>query len=284
MLFNMNYIIIHTGEIPEYISQTFNSILTVDKNAKIFFCSDSNKVYKNVENININDIKSPLTEAIRSLNFYKETPWHTNPLWITSLMRVFYLNDVINNLNLKNAVHFDSDVIIYKSYEKIEKLFEQNKFNITPLNNEELVFGYSYIGNRDIFNEIVNKFSTVVRNELGSMVSEMKLLKNLHTKSGEFFNLLNILPNTSEEYIFDPASYGQYLGGTHTNPYRFYKKRPAFDQHHIGKEINKNEFNIKFKNYPYVLKANIKYEIVNLHIHSKELKRFLPQGYKNYLI
>jgi len=59
MILNMNYIVIYTGEIPEYISQTFNSILTVDKDAKIFFCSDSNKKYKNIENIDINDIKSP---------------------------------------------------------------------------------------------------------------------------------------------------------------------------------------------------------------------------------
>ncbi len=282
----MNYIIIHTGEIPEYISQTLNSIMTVDKNAQIFFCSDSIKKYKNIENININDIKSPQTQKIESLNFYKETPWHTNPLWITSLMRIFYLNDLISNLNLKQGVHFDSDVIIYKPYEKIEHLFDQSKFNITPLNKEELIFGYAYIGNQGIFNEIVDNFSNIVTNEFGNMVNEMKLLKNLHLKSGEHFNLLNILPNASEEeeYVFDPASYGQYLGGTHTNPYRFYKRRWAGDHHYIGKEVIENQLTIKFKNYPFVLKEKKKYEIVNLHIHSKELKRFLPQGYKNYLI
>ena len=280
----MNYIVIYTGEIPEYISQTFNSILTVDKDAKIFFCSDSNKKYKNIENIDINDIKSPQTEAIESLNFYKETPWHTNPLWITSLMRVFYLNDAIDNLNLKQGVHFDSDVIIYKPYEKIEQSFDQNKFNITPLNNEELIFGYAYFGNKNILNEIVNKFTNVVKNEFGSMVNEMKLLKSLQSKSKEIFNLLNILPDVSEEYVFDPASYGQYLGGTHANPYRFYKRRWAGDHHYIGKEIIENQLTVKFKKYPYVLKENKKYEIVNLHIHSKELRKFLPQGYKNYLI
>ena len=196
----MNYIIIHTGEIPEYISQTLNSIMTVDKNAQIFFCSDSIKKYKNIENININDIKSPQTQKIESLNFYKETPWHTNPLWITSLMRIFYLNDLISNLNLKQGVHFDSDVIIYKPYEKIEHLFDQSKFNITPLNKEELIFGYAYIGNQGIFNEIVDNFSNIVTNEFGNMVNEMKLLKNLHLKSGEHFNLLNILPNYDQVF------------------------------------------------------------------------------------
>tara|TARA_A100001011_G_scaffold305060_1_gene319525 strand:- start:1539 stop:2381 length:843 start_codon:yes stop_codon:yes gene_type:complete len=280
----MNYIIIHTGEIPEYISQTFNSILTIDKNAKIFFCSDGIKKYKNIENVNISDIKSNQTKEIESLNFYKETPWHTNPLWITSLMRVFYLNDAIDNLNLKQGVHFDSDVIIYKPYEKIEQSFDQNKFNITPLNNEELIFGYAYFGNKNILNEIVNKFTNVVKNEFGSMVNEMKLLKSLQSKSKEIFNLLNILPDVSEEYVFDPASYGQYLGGTHANPYRFYKRRWAGDHHYIGKEIIENQLTVKFKKYPYVLKENKKYEIVNLHIHSKELRKFLPQGYKNYLI
>ena len=192
-------------------------------------------------------------------------------------MRIFYLNDVINNLNLRQGVHFDSDVIIYKPYEKIEQLFDQNKFNITPLNKEELIFGYAYIGNQVIFNNIVNKFANVVTNEFGNMINEMKLLKNLHSKSGEFFNLLNILPNASEKYVFDPASYGQYLGGTHESISFLQEKMGFGDHHYIGKEIIiDNQLTIKFKNYPYVFKKeNKKYEIVNLHIHSKELK-FLP--------
>ena len=38
----------------------------------------------------------------------------------------------------------------------------------------------------------------------------MKLLHLIYEENKEEFNLLNVLPNSSK-YLFDPASYGQYL-------------------------------------------------------------------------
>ncbi len=280
----MNYIIIHTGDIPDYIPYTFNSILSVDNNAKVFFCTDSNKSYKNIEKIHINDIKSNETKEIESLEFYRQTPWNKDPLWSSSLLRIFYLSDVINNLDLQNAVHFDSDVIIYKSFDNVENLLNHNLVNITPLNEEELVFGYSYIGNKSIFKNLIKQFKETVIREYGNMINEMKLLNYVYKASPEIFNLLRILPTNSKDFIFDPASYGQYLGGTHTNPYRFYKKRWAGEHHYVGSKILNNEFKVKFKDYPFVIKNNKKIELVNLHIHSKNLNKFLPVDYKNYLI
>ena len=73
---------------------------------------------------------------------------------------------------------------------------------------------------------------------------------------------------------FDPASYGQYLGGTKD---RFSKK--FTDNNHLaGKIIKKNLYEPKIVNsYPKIISENNEYELLNLHIHSKKIKRFLPK-------
>ena len=52
----------------------------------------------------------------------------------------------------------------------------------------------------------------------------------------ELFNLIPVTPNENISHIFDPGSYGQYLGGTHNK--NFLK---IYDSEHIvGAEILKN--------------------------------------------
>ena len=46
----------------------------------------------------------------------------------------------------------------------------------------------------------------------------MKSLHIVRDKRPELFHLLNVLPN-KQKYLFDPASYGQYLYGTHKKPF-----------------------------------------------------------------
>ena len=53
-------------------------------------------------------------------------------------MRIFYLRDLLNYMNIDEFIHFDSDVLIYKPFNKIKYSFDK-KFNITPLSNNELI-------------------------------------------------------------------------------------------------------------------------------------------------
>ncbi len=45
----MNYVLVSIGIIPSYISKTINSILSVDKDAKIYLGSDQKIDFENVE-------------------------------------------------------------------------------------------------------------------------------------------------------------------------------------------------------------------------------------------
>ena len=98
----------------------------------------------------------------------------------------------------------------------------------------------------------------------------MKSLHIVRDKRPELFHLLNVLPN-KQKYLFDPASYGQYLYGTHKKPF---SKRFIDREHIVGSFINnKNPLIIKTNNYPIVTLNEKSYELVNLHVHSKKLRK-----------
>jgi len=72
--------------------------------------------------------------------------------------------------------------------------------------------------------------------------------------------------------VFDPTSYGQYLGGTnngHPEGYCEYR-------HFVGKDIIDKKIEVKFDKAPYVLFDNKQIPIFNLHVHNKKkIKEFL---------
>ena len=87
------------------------------------------------------------------MNIYMNTNYQNDKLWITSLLRIFYLESIINSLNINSFVHFDLDVLIYKSFNELKKCFDIKKINITRLTDNEIIFSYSYIPNMNIYNE-----------------------------------------------------------------------------------------------------------------------------------
>ena len=220
----MNYVLVSIGTIPDYIKKTINSILTVDKDAKIFFCSDQKIQLKDIEIVDLNDIVSDLTNKIKKNDIFKDTIYESNPLWSTSLLRIFYLRDIQKELNLEKLIHFDNDILIYKPYEEIKEYFDLSKFNITPASENRLIFGYSFIPNYEIFNTLCHSLDKKIDEGIKkdwefnnfSPPNEMDLLGMVYRQETTLFNLLPILPYDSS-IIFDPLSYGMYIDGTHTD-------------------------------------------------------------------
>ena len=70
------------------------------------------------------------------------------------MLRVFYLFELANFLKIDEFVHFDNDVMLYKSFSEINNVMINGKLNITPLTSDFLVFGYSYMNDLNIYDEI----------------------------------------------------------------------------------------------------------------------------------
>ena len=271
----MNYLLIHEGPIPKHIKYCIDQINKIDENSKVFLGINSNDYFGNVEKINLNEIISARTKEIIKLNIFST---ENNRLWVTSLMRLFYISDVANHVKIDKFVHFDNDVLIFKKFDDIKEEFNYSKFNITPLSKNMLIFGYSFVPKLNIYDQILDKVYRYLTNQdpeklvniKSKELNEMKLLYLIYKENKEEFNLLNVLPNSSK-YLFDPASYGQYLTGTKD---KFSKK--FIDENHLVGYAIKNEELLPYfnNNYPELFFKNKKFELINLHIHSKKLKKY----------
>ena len=271
----MNYLLIHVGSIPKHFISCVSQIKTIDRNAKIYIAVDEDIALEDVNIFNLKDISSERTLFVSKMNIFST---EKNKLWITSLIRLFYLYDLARHAGLKQFVHFDNDVLIFKDFKEIEDEFDNIKFNITPLTNDQLIFGYSYIPNLEIYDEILDKIvdyldsfsKDYLQNIKSKELNEMKLLHLIYEKNKNLFNLLNIKPGKSK-YIFDPASYGQYLTGTKDK----FTKKFIDERHLVGKEISsKKIFPYFHKKKPFVKTSSKNYELINLHIHSKKLNKY----------
>ena len=191
----MNYILFYYGEIPDHVELTLNSILSTDKNAQIYFCTNQKYPKKNINNINFNDFEDLEEKKIEFDSLIKNTdrPLQNNPLWSTSLMRIYVLKKIVEELNINEFTHFDTDIIIYKSFEDIQKEynFSRTKLNITLLDSEHLVFGYSYFPTSQIIKNIHNNFENIFE--------DYDFYKNKYSKNG-FINEMKMMHIIKDEY------------------------------------------------------------------------------------
>lgn len=284
----MNYILFYSGRLPKYYKISINNILSVDKDAKIFFCSDEVINSKFIRHIFPSEINHEFIEEVKNLKYFEN---ENNPLWLTSLLRIYYLLAIAKKFRIEKFIHFDLDVMIYKPYSELENLFHNKKFNITPMTEVDLIFGYSFVSNLNTYYEICSDTIEILKNvkyyELkynnSKKINEMMLLNFAFMKNPENFNLLNTYPNKefNSLILFDPQQYGQYLSGIDK---KILTKHTVEEKQYIGREVLENGYKIKFlKNKPYLISKNNKYEIANLHIHKKTLERFKNEEYICYL-
>tara|TARA_B110000444_G_scaffold151054_1_gene141357 strand:+ start:22802 stop:23668 length:867 start_codon:yes stop_codon:yes gene_type:complete len=287
----MNYIYVYAGKIPDYIRFGINSVFSVDKNASIYFCTDQDVSFQGCTMIDLRELETSEIKYIKNNNFYKNTNYEKNPLWLSSLLRIFYLEKITELFGIDSFIHFDSDVIVYHPYEELKTLFQKDKINITQHTDNQLIFGYCFVGNINKYKLLIKEALKIVENidsymkmNFGNPLNEMDILGEIHKSKNHIFNLLPVLPYGDEGYVFDPASYGQYFGGTHQKPRKFLSQRIKEEHHIVGREILAKRIQPKLvKSDPKVIHNGNSSQIVNLHIHSKELHKFLPQSYKEYI-
>jgi len=119
---------------------------------------------------------------------------------------------------------------------------------------------------------------TALQQRHGEWASEQRLVG-----CSSHIDYLPILPAgvASEAYskhyeqfqaVFDPSSYGQYLGGTQSEPPGW------FGVHHeIGRLLGEQRLDVVWEHRrPFVVVDGQRVPIVNLHIHSKKTAEFMP--------
>jgi hypothetical protein len=269
-----NYVHCHLGEVPSYLIDSFMSIDEVEPSARLILITDQNIEIDGIEVLNHYDIASEQTLKVLNMSLFSSDE---NLLWRTSIFRVFLVRDCMKYLNLKNCYHFDSDVLLFEPSSKFEHLIKDSDgLSVTYHTEDEIVFGFSKFGDINKIDEICDILCDIVFDEqkqkeyASIMPNEMQLLGGIYKRRPDLIKRLNVFPN-DDEIVFDPSSYGQYLGGTNNG----HSSGWYGDHHVVGREIGKGILHPVFtNNKPYVEKDDKKYPLVNLHIHSKDTERF----------
>ena len=272
----MIYFLVHLGStFPSYVESCIRQIHKKDNNCEIILCGDFKPNIESKKCYFINSIE--LNIPIET-NYFRHDP---NPLWKNSLMRIFAINSFMQKENIEGIIHFDNDVMIYEDFYKIQNNFKRRNY-ITPHKHTEFAFGFSYLNNKEKFNVLTEKIqSTIqlgeqgVKQLTGDEAHEMRLLNFC----GE--DLIEPLPTHPEigsinNFVFDPSSYGQYIGGTPNGHAPGFIDRSQL----VGSYFESKPqiiYNKERDIFHYIYKDKT-YDIFNLHIHSKKLNEFYHEA------
>ena len=287
----MNFILIALGDIPDYLNDCIQQIKKTQKKSKIYLLVNKTSVFKN-KNCKIVNVES-LKKSKEHILFIKKSKLaqdsFRNFFWKHSIERFYYLNDFLNKSNLTNVFHIENDVLLFQDLEKILKEIKFYNFACIRDSINRVIGSLIFIKNKKVSKRIV-KISNNYLNE-----NDMKILNYLDKKISNTINLplgenLDFIQKSKNfkkikkiPFIFDAAAIGQFIDGPHrkkllTRIFFNIKKFFMINEGFINTETNLKIYNwkIKWKNKkPYKQENEKLIPIVNLHIHSKNLKKFI---------
>ena len=283
----MNIIIVALGIIPEYLDDCINQINLTQKKHTIHLIKNRSSNYTNdnclitnVENIPISKKHSYFIKKSKLVN-----KKFRNYFWRYSTERLYVIDDYINAKNLNDIIHIETDVLLYQDLELIMPILKEFDFACVRDSAIRVIGSIIYIKNKkvsekisSIANDYINENDMIILHQI-----EKKIDNTLCLPIGD-----HDIYKDNLKYIFDGASIGQFVGGIDprnksgkimsfiNNIKAFFNERNAVSFVNKNSKINVSEWEIKWINSrPYKKINNDLIPIVNLHIHSKNLKKFM---------
>jgi hypothetical protein len=257
-----------------------------------------NKIIKEYDNIEIivitekefskfffdyKDVKLVFVENFDK-NFYKIKNncknTFRNGFWQMTSYRFYILYIIMENLDLKNIIHLENDVLLFDNINKI-KFHTYSKILITMDSNNRCIPGIMFIPNFNLLKECCNNFNQSYNDmqNFALCYHKLKILDTLPIISSDFEFSFNDINKNYNFYncIFDGAAIGQFLGGIDprnnpNNTIGFINETCIVNYSKFKFIWEKDENNNLI---PYILINFKKIRIINLHIHSKNLKIYI---------
>ena len=232
----------------------------------------------NVKVVGVEAFMEPYREFKKNL-----TNTFRDGFWQLASYRFKILHAYMQHHNKTSILHIENDILVYKNLSELN-LTNSNKILLTMDSKTRCIPGIMYIPNFEILQTCLDHFKDNINdmenwgacyNELPHLIDTLPIFP-LDNSSTE---LTNITKNYNQfNCIFDAAAIGQYLGGV--DPRNVKGDSSGFVNETCL--VNYSKYNIIWKTDPICnmlapfLQINSQdIPIVNLHIHSKNLKRFI---------
>ena len=277
-------VLVHVGDkFPEYINHCISQIRSITKIPVQVLISKKHaeKISSNVELFFLEEI--PKSENHKKFESFWQIIETTFPgdrsFWKYTMQRFFYLYDHVLNKSLTDVFHIENDNLIYLDFLENLESFRQKQMWCVMDAKDRCIPSFLYFKDHNILHKLTE--TCILKTTSGLL--DMELLAKFRDMNINDVGLLPIVKDYVDEIdpvffenvklfncLFDVACVGQYVGGV--------------DQHNKhNKDINTEGF----INEKSVIKCNkMKFEfrnnkpylndipMVNLHIHSKDLKRW----------
>jgi hypothetical protein len=298
----LNLIYFHYGNIPEYFYDNLHQVLSINNNNTTIYILTNEKnfenIFKKIKKLNtkqscniilssIDDLDEILKDDINFIKLSNQFDSFNNSsfrngFWKYTLFRFIYINELIFKLNLKNIFHIENDVLMYESFNTIYNLnysdSTKHKLWVIQDSSNRVIPSLLFIPSFTILNEFI-QFMYSTYNSSSYFINDMNLLGMFSSK------LKHFLPNdeNNSNYIYDGACLGQYVAGIDLRNSELYKEinyiNPTigFVNETSNFKPNTAKFQFKLENNlvkPKMILNNKTYNIVNLHIHSKDLYKY----------
>lgn len=215
-------------------------------------------------------------------------PYERGGFWLLASFRLFYVYYLMKKFDLKNVIHLENDVPVYYNCDVLLEKLDKTKVYIPFDTYTRNIASIMYIPNSEIFKEILDKYHP----DLNDM--ENFSLIRLQTDKIDNFPIFIDEENVEDKqinyvcrnfskfggFIFDAAAMGQYLGGV--DPRNIPGDTRGFINETCIVKYNNYKFNWKrvidnnfIMSKPYLIVGEKEYPIFNLHIHSKNLDKFI---------
>lgn len=279
----LNLIYFHKGDLfPEYIFDSiYQTILWNDSNLKIWiltewkYISKMEKELDKLDNTNNIQLRCIPLEMFNSKipDFKSVNSDFRGNFWGNTVIRFFYIYELVKYFNLEKVFHIENDVMIYKNFKNVyKKYYNTIKDSLVSIQDSDFraINSYMYMENYKKIADFI-KFITSETDNFRLFKNDMELMGAYKDK--KTFNC-GVVSNN--EYIFDAAAIGQYLGGidprntSEKNTKGFVNETSIFQSDKYTYEKHEKDGLIYWK----CRKDDACSDIVNLHIHSKNLPEF----------
>jgi hypothetical protein len=297
----MNFILVHLGDhFYDYINDCINQIFKFN-DCQVYLIIDhkhNDRIHKKI-NLTILDPKD-LNKTHNHLFFDEINILDRNfrgGFWKFTTERFLYIEDLITQTHLKNVFHLENDNLIFFDVNDHLKTFSENYQIATVFDNDQrAVPGFVYIKDLESilnFNKFVNNFNNTNDMELFSLYNNSNQLKmnlpilptnyDLDLKSQTGLTTKNpqqFFKNYDKfNSVFDAASIGQFIGGidgrninSNKDTSGFINESCLFSMKNFQVDFLKDDYK---RRVPYLNYKDRICKINNLHIHSKNLKKYL---------
>lgn len=269
----MKIVLVMLNNLQSYIFDNIQHLKN-HGNSDIIVITDKkfNHLFKEIHIINIEDLIDDYVNVVSKMsNTFR------NGFWQLTSYRFVALYEYMKQHNVTNIIHIENDVLIYK---KIDNFHNTNKLLLTMDSKNRCIPGLMFIPNHKVLKKCLDIFNT--------SLNDMQNFSNCYYTLSDWVDTLPIFieDNKNEvmhmitknfEYygaIFDAAAIGQYLGGidprNKSGDTRGFVNETCVIDYSKYKFIWKND-----SKSPYIVINHKEYPIINLHIHCKDLIKFI---------